>query len=226
MTIRTGIQTIEMFTSCIYAQRFNNNYRRAETLLEELRLKSISPMKERISGRKKKTALRLTISPFNALLAVYDSCVSRCALVPTENGDYINNFTLRKRKVLDDIKELNLTWDPYTYTTAFMNEKNKTAVLDLWHKFKADKHNYIPSYVQVIKVLHACVYHKDGNTSLEVLRYLWDKLDDTSSLTKSMDATAAMQTKGACQQHTHVHSFRSNAYYHFADAFIYMCMYK
>ena len=34
---RGGVQTIEMFTSAIFAQRYNKDYKTAETLLEELR---------------------------------------------------------------------------------------------------------------------------------------------------------------------------------------------
>ena len=62
--------------------------------------------------------------------------------------------------------------------TAFLNEKNKMLVLDLWEKFREDKNRYIPSYVQVIKVLNACLYYHDGDKAIEVLNYVWKRLDE------------------------------------------------
>ena len=93
---RGGIETIEMYTSCIYAQRFNKDYRQAERLLERLRLRSISPLKERITGRKKRKALSVTISPFNALLAVYCACD-----IDKYRGDDSIDFAARKKKLYE-----------------------------------------------------------------------------------------------------------------------------
>ena len=92
-----------MFTSCIYAQRFNKDFRRAEKLLEELWLKSIAPTADRTAGNKKRKALALTISPFNALLAVYSAC---------DIGNKYSNetiiFSSRRQKILNDIDNLQL----------------------------------------------------------------------------------------------------------------------
>ena len=165
-----------MFTSCIYAQRFNKDFRRAEKLLEELWLKSIAPTADRTGGNKKRKALALTISPFNALLAVYSAC---------DIGNKYSNetiiFSSRRQKILNDIDNLQLAWDPYTYTAAFMNEKNKTSVLKLWSKFKSERQKYVPSYVQVIKVLNACLYYNNSDVAIEVVEYLWERLDKNSA---------------------------------------------
>ena len=140
------------------------------------RLKSIASLDSRIADRKNRKALRVSISAFNALLSVYHACtLGGVASTLTSS----TNFTARRIKIFDDIKDLNLRWDSYTYTAAFMGESNKMAVLALWHRFKKEPMKLIPSYVSVIKILSACLYYNDGDVAMELLHYLWERLDHT-----------------------------------------------
>ena len=63
-------------------------------------------------------------------------------------------------------------------TTAFLGENNKILVLELWKQLAAEKDRIIPSYVTVMKVLNACLHYNDGDTALEIMRYLWKVMDD------------------------------------------------
>jgi pentatricopeptide repeat protein len=168
--MRGGFVSVQMFTSAIYSQKYTGSYIKAEELLESLRILSIA---QDSRSAKNKKSLKVTIAPFNALLAVYSATNA-----PLE----------RKRHLFTDICNLNLTWDTFTYTAAFMNERNKTLIIELWKRLSAD--NVInPSYVSIIKVLNACVILKDAVTALDVINYLWSRLDllSSRSLTQTND---------------------------------------
>lgn len=168
---RGGTPNIEMFTSAIYSQKFSRNYDKAEELFENLRLSAISTPNP---GK----AIRLTIAPFNALLAVYSS-----SNAPLE----------RKRHLFDDIKKLNLSWDVYTYTAAFINEMNKTAVIQLWNQLSTEN-IVVPSYVSVVKVLNCCLCLKDAETAQSVIHYLWARIQRLSSVTSQPNEYISMRT--------------------------------
>jgi hypothetical protein len=89
-----------MFTSAIYSHKFTQDYRAGERLLEDLRLLAIAPLSARVS-KFTRAPLTVTASAFNALLAVYSA-----SSVPSE----------RRSKLLQDMKDLNLPWDKFTYT--------------------------------------------------------------------------------------------------------------
>ena len=171
-TERQGIPTTDMYTSAIYAQKFSGNYRVAEELLETLRLTSIAAPRKKITaiaGRSKDVnsvrsplnPARMTIAPCNALLAVYSA-----SKAPSE----------RRKRLLTDIANLNLEWDRYTYTAIFLGLQNKTKVIHLWHQLSSEN-RVDPSYVSVIKVLNACLFSGDGICAMDVLTYLWKRVD-------------------------------------------------
>jgi len=163
---RGGQATTQMYTSVIYSHKFTQNYKAAELLLEELRVKSIqtSLNDKSINKRKNGYYCQLTIAPFNALLAVYTA-----SKAPIE----------RRKRVLQDLKDLAFGWDKYTYTALFLHLRDRLEVIDLWHNLATNEKNIIPSYVTIIKVLSACMHTKDYKSAVHVVEYLW-KLIDTN----------------------------------------------
>lgn len=158
-----------MYTSAIYAQKFSKDYRAAERLLEELRLKSIAAPSFRTPKRSKQLPLSLSIAPFNALLAVYQA-----SNAPIE----------RKQKLLGDISALGLAWDERTYTALFLGEANKSHVIELWRSLASSNSSssgsnsvFRPSYVSIIKTLVACVHLNASSAAIDVIEYLWGKLN-------------------------------------------------
>ena len=180
---RGGQATTQMYTSVIYSHKFTLNYKAAELLLEELRVKSLQTSLNDKSINKKKNAYycQLTIAPFNALLAVYTA-----SKAPVE----------RRKKVLQDLNDLGFVWDKYTYTALFLHLSDRLEIIDLWYHLAANDKNIIPSYVIIIKVLSACMHAKDYKSAIHVIEYLWKLIDtntthDSRSLYKHEASLAA-----------------------------------
>lgn len=161
---RGGVAKADMFTSAIYAWRYTRDARSAEKVMDLYKTQSPNT--------------RIPIEAYNALLVV-------CAVSKQDEG-----AAERRSKILAEMEASRLTWSSHTYTALLMGQNDRENVLVLWEQLISE--GKTPSVAAVIEVLKAAVMTMKGVAAMELLRYLWSRLDDASSSKDSVNVKGSV----------------------------------